>query len=112
MSSSRTICRSSAHRGRGDGDLSRPRRRDRHARRDLRRPQHPYTRALLSATPIAEPGAKKERMILKGEPPSPFNPPRGCTFHPRCPLAFDRCRREAPPLEQTGREVACWAVEA
>ena len=62
-------------------------------------PQHPYTRALLSATPIAEPGAKKERMILKGEPPSPFNPPAGCAFHPRCPLAFDRCRREEPKLE-------------
>ena len=65
-------------------------------------PQHPYTRALLSATPIAEPGAKKERMILKGEPPSPFNPPKGCAFHPRCPLAFDRCSREEPPLEMQG----------
>jgi dipeptide transport system ATP-binding protein len=76
-------------------------------------PQHPYTRALLSATPIAEPGAKKERMILKGEPPSPFNPPAGCTFHPRCPLAFDRCRREEPKLEaKFGRDVACWAVGA
>jgi dipeptide transport system ATP-binding protein len=76
-------------------------------------PQHPYTRALLSATPIAEPGAKKERMILKGEPPSPFNPPAGCAFHPRCPLAFDRCRREEPKLEaKYGRDVACWAVEA
>jgi dipeptide transport system ATP-binding protein len=76
-------------------------------------PQHPYTRALLSATPIAEPGAKKERTILKGEPPSPFDPPNGCTFHPRCPLAFDRCRREEPQLEaKAGRDVACWAVGA
>jgi dipeptide transport system ATP-binding protein len=76
-------------------------------------PQHPYTRALLSATPIAEPGAKKERLILKGEPPSPFNPPPGCTFHPRCPLSFDRCRREEPKLEtKHSREVACWAVGA
>src|SRR5271169_1812910 len=76
-------------------------------------PQHPYTRALLSATPIAEPGAKKERMILKGEPPSPFNPPKGCAFHPRCPLAFDRCGREEPRLEvKHGRDVACWAVTA
>jgi len=76
-------------------------------------PRHPYTRALLSATPIAEPGAKKERMILKGEPPSPFNPPSGCTFHPRCPLAFDRCGREEPRLEgKHGRDVACWAVTA
>ena len=76
-------------------------------------PQHPYTRALLSATPIAEPGAKKERVILKGEPPSPFSPPEGCAFHPRCPLAFDRCRQERPTLEaKSGRDVACWAVEA
>ncbi len=74
-------------------------------------PQHPYTRALLSATPIAEPGAKKERLILKGEPPSPFNPPSGCAFHPRCPLATDRCRVEEPKLAQkAGRDVACWAV--
>ena len=76
-------------------------------------PRHPYTRALLSATPIAEPGASKERMILKGEPPSPFNPPGGCAFHPRCPLAFDRCGREEPRLEvKHGRDVACWAVTA
>jgi dipeptide transport system ATP-binding protein len=74
-------------------------------------PQHPYTRALLSATPIAEPGAKKERMILKGEPPSPFDPPQGCAFHPRCPLAFERCSAEEPRLEaKFGRDVACWAV--
>jgi dipeptide transport system ATP-binding protein len=74
-------------------------------------PQHPYTRALLSATPIAEPGAKRERMILKGEPPSPFNPPSGCAFNPRCPLAMERCRVEKPPLEtKQGRDVACWAV--
>ena len=76
-------------------------------------PQHPYTRALLSATPIAEPGAKRECIILRGEPPSPFAPPPGCPFNPRCPLAFDRCRVEKPPLERKqGRDVACWAVEA
>ena len=75
-------------------------------------PQHPYTRALLSATPIAEPGAKKDRQILRGEPPSPFNPPSGCTFHPRCPLAFDRCKVEEPQLNtKAGRDVACWAVD-
>jgi dipeptide transport system ATP-binding protein len=74
-------------------------------------PHHPYTRALLSATPIAEPGAKRERMILKGEPPSPFNPPPGCAFNPRCPLVMERCRIEKPPLEsKRGRDVACWAV--
>lgn len=73
--------------------------------------KHPYTRALLSATPVADPGAKRERIILKGEPPSPINPPKGCAFHPRCPLAFDRCRSETPPLEmKAGRNVACWAV--
>ncbi len=75
-------------------------------------PKHPYTRALLSATPIAEPGAKMERMILKGEPPSPIDPPKGCAFHPRCPLAFEKCQRETPRLQaKSGREVACWAVE-
>jgi dipeptide transport system ATP-binding protein len=74
-------------------------------------PQHPYTRALLSATPMADPDAKRERIILKGELPSPFNPPKGCTFNPRCPLVMDRCRVEDPALEpKQGREVACWAV--
>jgi len=74
-------------------------------------PRHPYTRALLSATPVADPGAKKERIILKGELPSPFNPPTGCTFHPRCPLAFERCPREVPHLaEIAGRQAACFAV--
>ncbi len=75
-------------------------------------PQHPYTRALLSATPSADPTKRKERIVLKGEPPSPIDPPKGCVFHPRCPLAFDRCRAEEPPLEaKRGRDVACWAVE-
>ena len=77
------------------------------------RPQHPYTQALLSATPIADPTAKRERILLSGEPPSPFAPPPGCPFHPRCRLAFDRCRAEKPPLERKqGRDVACWAVAA
>ena len=76
-------------------------------------PQHPYTRALLSATPVAVPGAKRERILLAGEPPSPIDPPPGCPFNPRCPLAFDRCRLEKPPLERKqGRDVACFAVEA
>jgi dipeptide transport system ATP-binding protein len=74
-------------------------------------PQHPYTRALLSATPMADPDAKRERIILKGELPSPFNPPKGCPFNPRCPLVMDRCRVEDPALEmKRGREVACWAA--
>jgi dipeptide transport system ATP-binding protein len=73
--------------------------------------QHPYTRALLSATPVADPNAKRERILLKGEPPSPIAPPPGCPFNPRCPLAFDRCRKEKPPLEvKQGRAVACWAT--
>jgi len=75
-------------------------------------PQHPYTKALLSATPVADPDAKKERIVLQGELPSPFDPPSGCPFHPRCPQAFARCKAEAPPIEvKQGREVACWAVE-
>jgi dipeptide transport system ATP-binding protein len=74
-------------------------------------PQHPYTRALLSATPVADPVATRERIILKGELPSPFNPPTGCPFNPRCPLVMDRCRVEDPAIEKKhGRDVACWAV--
>jgi dipeptide transport system ATP-binding protein len=76
-------------------------------------PQHPYTQALLSATPVADPTANRHRILLSGEPPSPFAPPPGCAFHPRCRLAFDRCRVEKPPLERKqGRDVACWAVAA
>ena len=75
-------------------------------------PQHPYTRALMAATPIADPRAIKTRAPVIGEPPSPIDPPSGCAFHPRCPLAMDVCRREAPALElKRGREVACFAVE-
>jgi dipeptide transport system ATP-binding protein len=77
------------------------------------RPQHPYTQALLSATPVADPTAKRQRILLSGEPPSPFAPPSGCPFHPRCPQVFDRCRGETPLLERKqGREVACWATAA
>ena len=76
-------------------------------------PQHPYTRALMAATPIADPAALKVRAPLMGEPPSPIDPPPGCAFHPRCPLAMDVCRRETPSLERKhGRDVACWAVAA
>jgi dipeptide transport system ATP-binding protein len=74
-------------------------------------PRHPYTRALLSATPVADPGARKERIVLQGELPSPFSPPSGCPFHPRCPLAAGECRAAQPALEtKYGREVACWKV--
>jgi dipeptide transport system ATP-binding protein len=75
------------------------------------RPQHPYTRALIAATPVARPGNPRQSAPLKGELPSPINPPAGCSFHPRCPLAFDRCKVERPVLEQKGETaVACFAV--
>jgi dipeptide transport system ATP-binding protein len=84
-----------------------------HARTVLDDPQHPYTRALLSATPSADPARRRTRIPLKGEPPSPFNPPSGCAFHPRCPEAMDICRVERPASEmKRGRLVACHAVSA
>ena len=74
-------------------------------------PRHPYTRMLLGAIPDMS-GAGKSRTPVAGEVPNPLNPPSGCTFHPRCPLANDRCRREAPALLDTaGHQVACHAVE-
>ena len=66
-------------------------------------PRHPYTKALLSAVPVPEPGATRNPMILKGDVPSPINPPSGCRFHTRCPFVFDRCRTEEPELRSTGR---------
>jgi dipeptide transport system ATP-binding protein len=76
-------------------------------------PRHPYTQALLSATPVANPGAKKERIVLQGEMPSPFNPPSGCAFHPRCRAALGRCSVDVPVLQDKDhRQVACWAVDA
>lgn len=65
-------------------------------------PKHPYTQALLSAVPVPEPGANRERIILKGDVPSPINPPKGCRFHTRCPYVFDRCRVEEPALTAVG----------
>jgi len=74
-------------------------------------PRHPYTQALLSATPIADPEQRGERVRLTGELPSPLNPPTGCPFHPRCPLANDRCKAELPALSAAGAtRVACHAV--
>ncbi|MHA6260932.1 ABC transporter ATP-binding protein [Sporosarcina sp. CAU 1771] len=73
------------------------------------KPLHPYTQALLSAIPVAEFGSKREIIQLKGEPPSPVNPPSGCVFHTRCPHAFDRCKVERPKLLEQENEqfVAC-----
>ena len=65
-------------------------------------PKHPYTKALLSAVPVPVPGAARTPMILKGDVPSPINPPSGCRFHTRCPFVFDRCRTEEPELRSTG----------
>ncbi|HAE50175.1 MAG TPA: peptide ABC transporter ATP-binding protein, partial [Tistrella mobilis] len=59
-------------------------------------PAHPYTRALLDAVPVAHPGLRRPRLRLQGEPPSILNPPAGCAFHPRCPLAEDICHRQRP----------------
>ncbi len=75
-------------------------------------PRHPYTRALLSATPVADPLRNKERIMLRGELPSPINPPTGCAFHPRCPQVMDICRTTAPEIRDLGNcRVACHAVE-
>ena len=76
-------------------------------------PKHPYTRALLSATPVPDPERKRERIVLKGELPSPLDPPTGCAFHPRCPLAFEPCPILRPALLANGASlVACHAVNA
>ncbi len=76
----------------------------------FRAPQHPYTEALLAAVPIPNPRVRREkRIILKGDVPSPVNPPSGCRFHTRCPYAFERCRVEEPLLREVapGQRVAC-----
>ncbi len=76
-------------------------------------PRHPYTRALLSAAPVPEPGARRDRIILKGDIPSPINPPSGCRFHTRCPFAEARCLSEEPVMRAigSGHQVACHLVD-
>jgi peptide/nickel transport system ATP-binding protein len=72
-------------------------------------PLHPYSKALISAIPIPDPRRKKERIVLKGDVPSPFNPPSGCPFHPRCPEARPECSQLKPALKEVkpGHKVAC-----
>ncbi|HSS45030.1 MAG TPA: oligopeptide/dipeptide ABC transporter ATP-binding protein, partial [Thermoanaerobaculia bacterium] len=74
------------------------------------RPLHPYTAALLSAVPEPDPLSGRTRIVLAGDPPSPSNPPPGCAFHPRCPIARPRCRQETPELAAAapGHSVACF----
>ncbi|MFH1266398.1 MAG: dipeptide ABC transporter ATP-binding protein [Planctomycetota bacterium] len=75
-------------------------------------PLHPYTKALLSSIPTMEPSKHRDRIVLEGDVPSPINPPSGCRFHPRCPLAMEVCKREVPrQLNLDGHLVRCHAVE-
>jgi peptide/nickel transport system ATP-binding protein/oligopeptide transport system ATP-binding protein len=78
-----------------------------------RKPLHPYTLALMSAIPIPNPRLKRERTILKGDVPSPLNPPKGCRFHPRCPVAMEICSQEEPQFKELLPDhwVACWVAE-
>lgn len=79
-----------------------------------RAPQHPYTQSLISAIPVPDPHRKSQRIILKGDVPSPIDPPSGCTFHTRCPIATEICRQQVPRLLErqagSGVEVACHHV--
>jgi dipeptide transport system ATP-binding protein len=76
-------------------------------------PQHPYTQALLSATPTVDAAARRQRIILQGELPSPISPPDGCAFHTRCALAEPCCRSIAPVLSPVARQrVACLVRQA
>lgn len=76
-------------------------------------PLHPYTQALLSAIPVPDPRIHRERIILKGDVPSPVNPPSGCRFHPRCPFAMDICKASQPEFKEAsaGHFAACWLTE-
>ncbi len=76
-------------------------------------PKHPYTKALLSAIPIPDPTIRRERIVLKGDLPSPANPPSGCRFHTRCPMAQEICKVEEPPLRDLGggHQSACHFAE-
>jgi len=75
----------------------------------VRAPKHPYTQALISAVPVVDPDSKRQRIVLPGDVPSPINPPSGCPFHPRCPVAEARCKKEIPALREVapGHWAAC-----
>lgn len=79
----------------------------------FRNPQHPYTKALMSAIPVPNPRLKRQRTVLKGDVPSPLNPPQGCRFHPRCPVAIAKCSQEEPVFREINPDhfVACWLAE-
>lgn len=79
----------------------------------FRNPMHPYTQALMSAIPVPNPRLKRQRTILKGDVPSPLNPPKGCRFHPRCPVAMEICSQEEPQFKELRPDhwVACWVAE-
>ncbi|MGD1085283.1 MAG: ABC transporter ATP-binding protein [Verrucomicrobiota bacterium] len=70
----------------------------------IRDPRHPYTQALISAVPEVDPDTKRRRIVLPGDVPSPIHPPAGCPFHPRCPMAEDRCKSEPPALREVSKE--------
>jgi peptide/nickel transport system ATP-binding protein/oligopeptide transport system ATP-binding protein len=79
----------------------------------FRNPLHPYTQALMSAIPVPNPRLKRQRVILKGDVPSPLNPPNGCRFHPRCPAAIEICSQQEPEFKELLPDhwVACWVAE-
>jgi len=79
----------------------------------FRNPLHPYTKALMSAIPVPNPRLQRQRTILTGDVPSPLNPPKGCRFHPRCPVAIEKCSQEEPIFKEAIPEhwVACWLIE-
>jgi oligopeptide/dipeptide ABC transporter ATP-binding protein len=79
----------------------------------FRNPLHPYTQALMSAIPVADPHLRRQRIILAGDVPSPVNPPAGCRFHPRCPVALEHCAAQQPDFREVsaGHWTACWRIE-